>query len=646
MTQSRRTKHPTPRPPKASSPGARHVDLAICLALILATAILYAPVRNFDFVGYDDPEYVTANGHLRAGLTLKSLKWAFTSGENANWFPLTRLSHLLDFRLFGLSGGPHHLVNVLLHIAASLLVFAFLLRATHNRWPSAFTAFVFALHPLHVGSVAWVAERKDVLSAVFWFLTLWAWVYYAERPTIRRYLLAFAAFALGLMAKPMLVTLPFVLLLVDLWPLKRKFSRTLVLEKVPFLALSLVASVTTFLVQQSGGAVKIFAPGLRVENALISWVVYVFKAFWPTRLTVFYPFPLDGLPLWGALAAGLALAAITALAVLSFRTRPWFTTGWLWYFGTLVPVIGLIQVGSQQRADRYTYIPLVGLTIILAWGGRDLLKPWPRTKPWVVALATAACLALAVDARVQLQYWKNSETLFRHAIDAVPDNVMMCLNLGNIMAANPARHSEAEATYRNCLRMNPNYPDAHNNLGAVLMEIPGRKTEGIGEFREAIRVDPSFARAHFNLASALWAIPGLQDEGLEEYEIAIRLDPRNASAQRVLGIVLATFPGRLPDALDHFEEAIRLNPDDAEAQSDVGVTLGRLGRDQEGLPYLEESVRLNPNDAGAQMNLGVALSRIPGRMPAAIQHFEASLRLRPDPARRRTLDALEASQPH
>jgi protein O-mannosyl-transferase len=648
MTESRRIKRPHTSPLPASPPDPRCLDLAICLALILATAIVYAPVRNFDFVGYDDPEYITTNRHLRAGLTLKSIKWAFTSGENANWFPLTRLSHLLDFRLFGLSGGPHHLINVLLHIVATLLLFAFLLRATHNRWPSAFTAFVFALHPLHVGSVAWVSERKDVLSAVFWFLTLRAWVYYAEardteRPATPRYLFALSAFGLGLMAKPMLVTLPFVLLLMDLWPLRRRFSRTLLLEKVPFLALSLLASVTTFLVQQSGGAVKNIAFGLRVENALITWVVYVFKAVWPTRLAVFYPFPLNGLPLWQAIAAGLALAAVSAFAIRSFRSRPYFATGWFWYFGALVPVIGLIQVGSQQRADRYMYIPLVGLSIILAWGARDLLKAWPRAKPWVMASAIAACLALAADAGVQLQYWKNSEILFRHATDVVENNVMMCLNLGNIMAGNPARFTEAEATYRDCLRMNPTYANAHNNLGALLMKNPARVTEGIGEFREAIRDDPNFARAHFNLASALWAIPGLQEEGLEEYETAIRIEPQNSSAQRVLGVVLATLPGRLPDALDHFQEAVRLNPDDAEAQLNLGITLGRMGRDKDGLPYLEEAVRLDPNDAGSQMNLGVALSRIPGRMPEAIQHFEASLRLRPDPERRRKLDLLEAA---
>jgi protein O-mannosyl-transferase len=648
MTESRRIKRPHTSPLPTSPPGPRRLDLAICLALILAIAIVYAPVRNFDFVGYDDPEYITTNRHLRAGLTLKSLKWAFTSGENANWLPLTRLSHLLDFRLFGLSAGPHHLINVLLHIVATLLLFAFLLRATHDRWPSAFTAFVFALHPLHVGSVAWVSERKDVLSAVFWFLTLWTWVYYAEarhteRPATRRYLLALAAFGLGLMAKPMLVTLPFVLLLVDLWPLRREFSPTLLLEKVPFLALSLLASVATFLVQQSGGAVKNIAFGLRVENALITWVVYIFKAVWPTRLAVFYPFPMNGLPLWQAIAAGIALAAVSALAIRSFPARPYFATGWFWYFGTLVPVIGLVQVGSQQRADRYMYIPLVGLSIILAWCARDLLKARPRIKRWVMASAAAACLALTADACVQLQYWKNSETLFRHATDTIPGNYEMLLNLANVIAVNPARFDEAEATYRDCLRINPTYANAHNNLGALLMKNPARVTEGIGEFREAIRDDPNFARAHFNLASALWAIPGLQEEGLEEYETAIRIEPQNSSAQRVLGVVLATLPGRLPDALDHFQEAVRLNPDDAEAQLNLGITLGRMGRDKDGLPYLEEAVRLDPNDAGSQMNLGVALSRIPGRMPEAIQHFEASLRLRPDPERRRKLDLLEAA---
>ncbi len=352
------------KPPAARS---LHSDFWIYLVLFVTTFAVYVQVRQFDFVNYDDPEYVSKNLHVREGITPAGIAWAFTSGDSANWLPLTRISHMFDAQLFGMRSGFHHLTNVLIHALATLLLFAFLSRATHMRWPSAFVAFVFALHPLHVESVAWIAERKDVLSAFFWFLALWSYVRYAERPGLGRYLLVLLPFCLGLMAKPMIVTLPFVLLLLDVWPLRRaaRFGK-----KLPFFALSAAVAITTYLVQRSSGAVKaltVFPIGLRVENALVSYCVYLGKMFWPASLAVFYPYPLT-VPVWKYTIAGLAIVSISALAVRLFRAYPYVAVGWFWYLGTLLPVIGLVQVGAQARADRYMYVPMVGLAIILAWG--------------------------------------------------------------------------------------------------------------------------------------------------------------------------------------------------------------------------------------------------------------------------------------
>ncbi len=345
---------------------------------------MYFQVGAFDFVNYDDPDYVTNNPHVRGGITPDGLAWALTSGDDANWFPLTRISHMLDCQLFGLDSGRHHLTSVLLHALAVLLLFAFLHRATGARWPSAFVAFLFALHPLHVESVAWVSERKDVLCALFWFLALWAWVRFTLKPSRSRYLLAVAAFCLGLMSKPMIVTLPFVLLLLDFWPLRRGLR---IREKLPFFALSAASAVVTVLVQKSSGAVETLstvAPVLRLENAAVSYMVYLAKTFWPSALAVFYPYPAN-LPAWQPVLAALAILGISAAVWMSCRRHPYLAVGWLWYLGTLVPVIGLVQVGSQARADRYMYVPMVGLAIMLAWGAADVLRQRPAAKTGIAS---------------------------------------------------------------------------------------------------------------------------------------------------------------------------------------------------------------------------------------------------------------------
>lgn len=593
---------PKPRPkPKPSAPPPSRQNLWIYLALLLACLAIYAQVSDFAFVNFDDPDYVGRNPHVRNGLTADGIGWAFTSGYAANWFPLTWISHMLDCQFFGLASGPPHWTNVLLHALAAMLLFAFLHRATHTRWPSAFVAFLFALHPLHVESVAWVAERKDVLSAVFWFLSLWLYVRYTERPSLARYLLLLGSFGSGLMAKPMIVTLPFVLLLLDVWPLRRLPPvAARIREKLPFFALSATVAVITYNVQQASGAVKALSrlsPGLRVENALVSYVWYVAKTVWPSGLAVFYPFPLQ-LPAWQVLAAAATLAAITVLALRGVRTRPYLTVGWLWFLGTLVPVIGLVQVGPQAHADRYMYVPLVGLGIMLAWG-------FPRSKA-TPALAAAACICCAALAWVQLGYWQNSETLFRHALDVTSDNYIAEHNLGSALLDEPGKLPDAIAHLQAALRLDPGAAQAHSDLGTALAKT-GQTTLAIQEFRAALRLAPGSAIVHNNLANAL-AADGRLAEALDEYQAALRIEPDYAEARQNL-------------------EAIREDP--AASHFNAGISLAKADRPREAIAEFEECLRLQPDNAEAHNNLGVVLSQMPGKLPEAISHFEAAVKLNP-----------------
>ncbi len=498
-------------------------DLAICLSLILTAFSVYAQTGRFDFTNYDDPLYVSDNIHVQAGLTWESIRWAFTAVVASNWSPVTLLSHILDCQFFGMNSGMHHLVNFLLHGFASMLLFASLQRASHARWPSAFVAFVFALHPLHVESVAWIAERKDVLSAFFWFLTLYAYVRYAERPSFFRYLLVGILFCFGLLAKPMLVTLPATLLLFDVWPLRRTQFPKIVWEKLPLIALSAAASAVTFLAQRETGAVQSFPFAVRIENALISYIAYIAEFFWPVSLAVLYPYPQSP-SAWQAAAAFAAILGVSVAAILSWRTRPYIATGWFWYLGTLVPVIGLVQVGLQARADRYMYIPMIGLTIILGWGAMDVIARWPRTKPALIAAGVFACTACMAVAWAQTEYWENSGTLFQHTIDVTGPNAVAHYNLGNYLMN--SRHTlEAMAHFKTALRIKPDYPEAYNNLGILLVDIPGREAEAFTNFQTALRLRPDLAPARFNLGVALSRLPGKTPEAIAYFEALQRTHP-------------------------------------------------------------------------------------------------------------------------
>jgi len=654
--------------------------------LFLATFVVYGQVRRFDFVDFDDQDYITGNPHVRNGVTPEGIRWAFTSGESANWFPATRLSHMLDCQLFGLRSGRHHLVNVLFHAVAALLLFAFLRRATGARWPGAFVAFLFALHPLHVESVAWVAERKDVLSALFWFLALWAYVRYAERPGWSRYALVLAAFGCGLMAKPMIVTLPFVLLLVDVWPLRRSTGVApvpwgkLVAEKAPFFVLSAASAIATYLVQQGSGAMRELSAipfGLRLENAVVSLAVYLAKTFWPAGLAVFYPYP-RALAAWEVTLSALIIAAIVALVLRSFRAYPWLAAGWFWYLGTLVPVIGLVQVGAQARADRYMYVPMVGLSIMLAWGGAEVVRRFPRSKTPVAVLAGVVCVSSAMLTWLQVRYWENSESLFRHAVEVTEGNYLAHHNLAEALAKTrdglpqavshyeaalgirpdyldahlhlalaltklPGRLPEAISQFEAALRIAPDSAVTHNDLGNALSKLPDRVPEAIAEYRAALRINPGYAEAHNNLGSALSGMPGRLPEAMSEYEAALRIAPDYAEAHNNLGIALSE-AGRLPEAIPHLEAALRAAPDSAEAHSNLGIAYSQAGRLPEAIAQYETALTIAPDYAEAHRNLGIVLADVPGRLPEAIAHLEAALRLKPDAELRQALDKLRAER--
>ena len=599
----------------------RQQAILICVCLAVLIAAVYWPVGHAGFLNYDDDEYVTANPHVRGGLTVPGVVWAFTACHASNWHPLTWLSHALDCECFGMNAGGHHAVSVLLHAVNTVVLFLVWRRMTGATWRSAGVAALFGVHPLHVESVAWVSERKDVLSTCFWLLTMWGYVRYVEQPSGWRYLLALGLYTLGLMAKPMVVTLPFVLLLLDYWPLGRtRWAKSaaienvstppsqLIKEKLPFLALGAVSGALTYWAQRGGGAMAslVGVPmGMRIANALLSYVGYISKTFWPVGLAVFYPLPA-GLSMAAVIIAGVGLVGITAAVIWWARRGPWFVTGWFWYLGTLVPVIGLVRVGAQSMADRYTYVPSIGLFILLCWSvpGRAMKRQSMKVITCVAAgAALAVCMALS---RVQVRYWKDSETLFRHALDVTRDNWL-----------------------------------AHNSLGNALMES-GRLPEAIEHLEQALRIDPDYAQAHNNLGNALMG-SGRLPEAIEHLEQALRINPDSAEAHCSLGAALER-AGRLQDAIGHYEQALRIKPDLAEAHYNLGTALGRVGRVGEAIEHLEQALRIKPDYAEAHTNLGITLGQA-GRIPEAIEHLERALRIKPDltPAKN-ALARLQARQ--
>jgi len=605
-------------------------DLWIYVLLFASVLIVYSPVRTHDFIDYDDPVYVTENPHVRDGLTLDGAGWAITSLEYSNWFPLTWLSHMLDVEMFGLDAGAHHMMSVFLHAISTLALFALLVRVTGARWPSAFAAFAFGLHPLHVESVAWAAERKDVLSALFWLLNLLAYAWYVEKPSKNRYFTVLGLFVCGSMSKAMVVTLPFLMLLLDFWPLRRKITRQLVMEKVPLFAISIVASVVTFIAQKQSGAVAALEKipfTLRAANALLTYVVYVVKFLWPSRLAVFYPYP-DSIHVWQWLFALAAIAAVTWIVVRLRDSRPYLFTGWFWYLGTLVPVIGLVQVGSQARADRYTYLPMIGISIMLFWLIADTVK---STRSLNIAAAVICCVWSAVT-WTYLGDWKNTVTLFRHTIAVTDKNWVACNNLaGTLRRAGQLNEAiqyfEAAAKYR------PDVAYIHDNLGEALIKV-GRVDDAISQLHEALRLDPSTPKAHVDLGTALLR-QGRTQEAAAEFQEELRYNPNSAEAHFRLGGLLMS-EGRAKDAMPHFQTALpylietaRVNPNDVEAHHNLGGVYGLMGRMDEAIVEFTQVVRLQPNDPEGQYNLGLALADR-GRLNEAVIGFSNATHLKPD----------------
>ena len=624
------------------SPGHRvpRTDLWISLLILLATFAAYSSVVHLGFVAYDDRVYVVENLHLRDGLAVRNLHWIFLSFSPDNWFPVTRLSLILDYRLFGLAAGWYHAENVVIHAMAAVLLFGFLRRATQVRWPCAFVALVFALHPLHVESVAWVAERKDVLCAFFWFATFWAWLRYTEKPTKGRYVSALIWFCLGLMAKPMIVTLPFLLLLLDVWPLRRAFSRKLIWEKLPFAALSGAVIWITMRAQQA--ALTDPGPsGLRAENALTSIAAYIADTFWPARLWAVHAYPVS-LPAWQAVAAAVVLAVISVFVLRQLPRRPFLATGWFWFLLTLAPVIGLVQAGWQSRADRYMYVPMVGLSVMIAWGFAGLVARWPAIRRWTAGLAITACLSMAAVTWTQTQYWQSTDELFQHAIRMDARNYLAWNYLGRALMVSGRFPSEAVSCFRNALEIRPDFAETHDNLGLVFFSKQNRVEDAIAEYREALRLNPGLTIAHVHLASALLRL-GQPLEARNEYEIVLSQNPAYFFAAHIaLGILLAN-GGDLAEGVTHLQEAVRLEPDDKAAQ----VLLGQMLMDTPGhLPdsilHFGAALRIDPRDAEAHRALAAALLRLPGRREEAIAHLETAQRIAPDPKLAAQLDQLKA----
>ena len=614
---SRRTR--SAGPPRHRS-GALNVWLA--LALLGLTAAAYAPVRHHAFLNYDDNEYVTDNPHVTAGLTRDSFVWAWTEPHSATWHPLTTLSHLVDCQLFGLDPGPPHVVNAVLHALSTILLFGVLVRMTAQPWRCACVAALFAVHPIHIESVAWVAERKDVLSTFFWMLTLWAYVGYVQSPGWRRYAGVLLAYVAALLSKPMVVTLPFALLLLDLWPLQRwaidgtqrstpaqRRSRSaLLIEKVPLLALAGVASAITVFTQRHAGAVVSLQRSSftdRVANALVSYIAYVLKMLWPSALAPIYPF-VAPLPAWQVLGAGATLLAATAYALREVRRHPYILVGWLWYLGTLVPVIGLVQYGSHAMADRYAYVPSIGIFLIAVWGIPDLLHGWQHRRAACAAAAATAVTAYAAVTVVQLQYWRDSVSLFRHTLSVTRDNQVAELHLGAALVAlgqrdDGARHlAEGERIHRETetqhyarlLQSDPTSSEDHVSLARLLAQggdVAGAATH----YREAIRLNPDLAAAHNNLA-VLLEDAGHTDEALAEYREGVRLEPQRAESRSNLAAALAS-AGRPTEAIEQFRAALGLKPQVAELRFGLASAYAQAGQVHQAVTELDELLRARPD---------------------------------------------------
>ncbi len=613
--------------------------LGACIFLVAITWLVFGQTIRYDFINYDDNEYVYANPNIAHGLTINGVVHAFSGTHSANWHPLTTLSHMLDCQLWGLRAGGHHLTNLVLHTIAVVLLFLVLQQMTGAIWRSAFVAAVFAIHPLRVESVAWISERKDVLSAVFFMLTLGAYIRYARSPSFGRYLTMSILFALGLMSKPMLVTVPFVLLLLDYWPLnrfsKRSSTKQLILEKIPLLALSVAGGLTTLWAQHSSMARGEQLPLLlRITNGLVTYITYLEQMIWPVGLAVFYPHPEDKLPLWAIGLAIVLLGLVSAGAIALRRKYPYFITGWFWYLVMLLPVIGLIQVGSQAHADRYTYLPQIGLYLLLAWAITDALASRFATgrtrrgglqRRILGVSAGIAIIALAWRAYIQASHWRDAESLWRHTLAVTSDNFIADNALGHFLL-NHNRLDEAIEHFQMAAKMGSRFPEPQKNL-ALALSRKGLTDEVIAHLQTYLNENPNDAEAHYDLGNALLK-KGESQSAMAAYEKALSIQVRYPAAHYNLGIALDQ-NGRIDEAIAHYQQAVQEDPHYAEAYYLLGNDLLQEARVDDAIAAYEQALKSRPTYPEVENNVGLALFQ-KGRPSEAIAHWQNALAVQSD----------------
>ncbi|MFA5293261.1 MAG: tetratricopeptide repeat protein [Phycisphaerae bacterium] len=575
----------------------KYRGILICLSLAIVTFAVFYQMHRFKFITFDDPDYVFENRNIQAGITPETVKWAFTTSHAANWHPVTWLSHMLDWRLFGSNAGGHHLTSLIFHIANTLLLFIVLYQMTSATWQSAFVAAMFALHPMHVESVAWVSERKDVLSTFFGMLTMLAYLRYAKKPGIVRYMLIVLTFALGLMSKPMLVTLPFVLLLLDYWPLSRLGSKRslfyLIVEKIPLFVMVFVSCTVTFIFQKQGGAMsgKRYDFLVRFANAIISYIQYIIKMIWPVRLSYFYSHPGENISVLYAVTAAVILLTVTILILRLAGKHKYLVTGWFWYIGTLAPVIGFVQVGAQAMADRYSYITLTGLFIMIAWGLPELLGKWKYKKNVLVSFAILIIFAMSICTWFQLGYWADSKTLYQHALDVTTDNYTANIHMSESMREQ-GNLDDSLYYCSQAIRIMPGAVRGHLRMGYLLRQA-GRLDESAREYQKCLQARPNDSNALNGLGATL-SRQGKYDQAVECLAKALRIRPSYAAAHDNMGHVLA-IQGKLDEAVVHLNEALRLNPDFALAHYHLGQVQMQRGEINEAVAHFDEALKLNPD---------------------------------------------------
>jgi Tfp pilus assembly protein PilF len=583
----------------------------VCLALAAITFAVFGQTAHHDFINFDDNDYVYANPVVAQGLTFKGLVWAFSGAHAENWHPLTWLSHMLDCQLYGLRPAGHHVSSVIFHAATVIALFLVLRQMTGAFWRSAFVAAVFAIHPLRVESVAWVSERKDVLSGLFFMLTIAAYVRYARLPwSPARYGLVVLLFAMGLMCKPMLVTLPVVLLLLDYWPLRRmesqKFSR-LLLEKLPLLALSAGSCLVTLLEQTkltlpTGSSLPL---GMRLVNAVVSCAVYLGQMVYPAKLALFYPYPFKGFPGWEVALAALLAAALSLIAIWQWKKQPWLLVGWLWYLVMLTPVLGIIQVGGQAHADRYTYLPQIGIYVAVTWLVAGWVAKWRIPRMAVGWIMAGIVGLLMVCAWKQTACWQNSETIWSHTIACTQDNDVAHLNLGLVFLQN-GNVDGAIAEYQNALQINPNVAEAHYNLGVAFLQT-GKVDDALNQFQAALKINPAFAAASVTLGEVYFQ-QGRLDAAIPQFQKALQINADNVQAQMDIANALMQ-KGEVDEGILHFQKVLEIMPGYAQAHNNLGNALMQKGRVDEAISHFRAALQINPNYEKAYINLNRALQQ-------------------------------------